>query len=119
MSITEGVIRLLSERELARRIAQKGLEIVQAEADFAKEVRCVETVYYNLLGPPRRPYSQLTRARIFLRSYAICPAVRDIRRHLRRSVSLVRQWCCATEVRPPNSKGIPCKAMSLTWNCLS
>ena len=119
MSIAEGVIRLLSERELARRIAQRGLEIVQAEANFAKEVRCVETAYYNLLGQPRRPYSQLTRARIFLRSYAI---LSSLKRHpeacasqCQPSETLVR----ATEVRPPNGKGILCKAMSLTLNCLS
>lgn len=62
--IAEGVLHLLRDRELAAHIVHQGLDIVRAEADFAKEVSRVEDTYYDLLAQPR-PWRPLwVRARL-------------------------------------------------------
>jgi glycosyltransferase involved in cell wall biosynthesis len=62
--IAEGVIHLLSDCELRDRIARNGLEVVRAQADFAREVSRVEAKYYELLAQRRKRRSWLARLRI-------------------------------------------------------
>jgi len=62
--IAKGVLRLFSDRALCTRIAQNGLEIVEAQGDFAQEVSRVESKYAEVLARPRKRRKLLTRARI-------------------------------------------------------
>ena len=62
--IAEGVLRLFSDRALCSRIVYNGLEVVKAEADFAKEVSRVESKYTEVLARPRKRRGLLARARI-------------------------------------------------------
>ncbi len=62
--IAEGVIRLFSDRELAERIVQNALSIIHEQADFAQQVREVESYYYALLDRPKRRRSRLARMRM-------------------------------------------------------
>jgi glycosyltransferase involved in cell wall biosynthesis len=62
--IAEGVLRLFSDRALCSRIVYNGLELVKAEADFAKEVSRVESEYAKVLARPRKWRSLLARAHI-------------------------------------------------------
>jgi glycosyltransferase involved in cell wall biosynthesis len=62
--IAEGVRHLFSDCELSAHIVHNGLEIVQTQADFVREVSRVESKYYEVLARPRSRRPLLARARI-------------------------------------------------------
>jgi glycosyltransferase involved in cell wall biosynthesis len=53
-SVSDAILKLLSDPALARRIAEEGRKLVVAQASFPRDVDRVEHAYYTLLDRKRR-----------------------------------------------------------------